>query len=160
MAVTAATLTDTGSYYTTLIGTAFHSEEMHLSFYAGHSLGPALVIWANGVEGTLGWDCRSYGPHCSLVTLTPLAIHPHIWPSIIPFIKFLWPTTHMTTDQSFILPSVHYSHSHWLIIHTPTGQPSTLSLISNPYSIGDPPTPTLLKGLQTHRSLCAASCGQ
>ena len=63
MAVTAATLTDTGSYYTTLIGTAFYSEEMRLSFYAGHSLGPALVIWANGVEGTLGWDCRSYGPH-------------------------------------------------------------------------------------------------
>ena len=72
---TAATLTDPGGYYTTLIQTAFYSEEMHLSFYTGHSLGLALGIWANGVEGSLGWDCRPYGPHCSLVTLTPPAIH-------------------------------------------------------------------------------------
>lgn len=128
---------------------------MRLSFYAGHSLQPCF--------GHLGqWGGREFG--MGLQILWPPLLTGHSFPTgypathlaihIIPFTAHFWPTSHMTTDQSFILPSVHHSHSHWLIIHTPTGQPPTLSLISNPHSIGDPPIPTLVKGLSKPTAAC------
>lgn len=55
--------------------------------------------------------------------------------------------------RPFTFPLLDNPYSHWPAIHTYIDQQSITST-------GEPPTPTLVSGLQTHRGPCAASWGQ